>query len=91
MPFERFDENHELQRINIAFIYNRCSSQSGCPEPDIPANGRVNTTNGMAVGQAIYYSCIEGMGLVGQTKRICEAASVEQHGTTCLIHTNSGI
>ncbi|KAH3703735.1 hypothetical protein DPMN_078779 [Dreissena polymorpha] len=57
-----------------------------CPEPDIPANGRASTTNGLGVGQAIYYSCIQGMELVGQTKRICEAASTWS-GTepTCLI------
>ncbi|XP_052240158.1 fibropellin-1-like [Dreissena polymorpha] len=58
----------------------------GCPEPEIPANGRVNTTNGLAVGQTIYYSCIEGFELVGQTQRICESASTWS-GTepTCLI------
>ncbi|KAH3703700.1 hypothetical protein DPMN_078742, partial [Dreissena polymorpha] len=57
-----------------------------CPEPDIPANGRVSTTNGLGLEQAIYYSCIQGIELVGLTKRMCEAASTWS-GTepTCLI------
>ena len=76
----------------MALISNKGLSQSGCPEPEIPANGRVNTTNGLAVGQTIYYSCIEGFELVGQTQRICESASTWS-GTepTCLIRTYVGI
>ncbi|XP_052811038.1 neurogenic locus notch homolog protein 2-like isoform X3 [Mya arenaria] len=58
----------------------------GCEEPVIPANGRVNTTEGLAVGHTIYYSCVDGYELVGQEERICEASSTWS-GTapTCLI------
>ncbi|XP_052808441.1 fibropellin-1-like isoform X2 [Mya arenaria] len=59
----------------------------GCPEPNIPLNGYVNTSDGLAVGQRIYYSCVEGYELVGQFLRICESASTWS-GTepTCLVN-----
>ena len=62
---------------------------TGCPEPDIPTNGRVNTSEGVAVGHTIYYSCVDGYELVGQGERICEASS-EWSGDppVCLISTS---
>ncbi|WAR08642.1 FBP1-like protein [Mya arenaria] len=58
----------------------------GCEAPVFPANGRVNTTEGLAVGHTIYYTCVDGYELVGQAERICEASSTWS-GTapSCLI------
>ncbi|WAR08688.1 FBP1-like protein, partial [Mya arenaria] len=58
----------------------------GCETPVFPANGRVNTTEGLAVGHTIYYTCVDGYELVGQAERICEASSTWS-GTapSCLI------
>lgn len=43
------------------------------PEP--PANGNVQTTNGLTSGDTITYTCNEGYALVGAAERKCNSDS----------------
>ncbi|XP_052242365.1 neurogenic locus notch homolog protein 1-like [Dreissena polymorpha] len=57
-----------------------------CPEPVVPENGLLNTSEGLGVGNTIYYSCKDGYELVGKAQRTCGTTSTWS-GTepTCLI------
>ncbi|WAR08623.1 SVEP1-like protein [Mya arenaria] len=47
----------------------------GCPDPENPSNGAVNTTQGLAAGNIIRYSCDPGYAIQGEEERICEVDS----------------
>ncbi|KAH3889322.1 hypothetical protein DPMN_013375 [Dreissena polymorpha] len=55
------------------FAGDFCETVYSCLEPDAPTNGFVNTSAGLEVGNIIYYTCMEGYGLVGQSQRTCLA------------------
>ncbi|XP_052811571.1 neurogenic locus notch homolog protein 1-like [Mya arenaria] len=58
----------------------------GCPDPENPSNGAVNTTQGLAAGNIIRYSCDPGYAIQGEEERICEVDSQWSGNTpSCVI------
>ncbi|XP_053397800.1 neurogenic locus notch homolog protein 1-like isoform X1 [Mercenaria mercenaria] len=47
----------------------------GCPDPQPPEHGQVQTSNGLASGDTITYTCDDGYALVGAAERKCNSDS----------------
>ena len=66
--------------ITIAFsmhlsylLHMLFSVEVSCGQPDIPSNGRVNTSAGTSFGDVARYSCDTGYTLNGPAERTCQA------------------
>ncbi len=49
------------------------SAGVSCGQPDIPSNGRVDTSAGTSFGDVASYSCDVGYTLIGSNETTCQA------------------
>lgn len=62
--------------LHFVYLYLLFSCKfTGCPMPEPPENGNVQTTNGLNSGDTITYTCKEGYALVGAAERKCNSDS----------------
>ena len=68
------DTQYHSSLKNVFAIFAMFSSVGvSCGQPDIPSNGRVNTSAGTSFGDVARYSCDSGYTLNGPAERTCQA------------------
>ncbi|KAL4232596.1 hypothetical protein ACF0H5_007286 [Mactra antiquata] len=77
-----------IRTCTVSGAWNGSAPQcvAGCPDPEAPANGNVDTSQGTASGDAITYTCDAGYALIGAAKRECNSDSTWNNAApTCAI------
>ena len=72
IPTHDTQYHSSLKDVSILFAMF-FSVEVSCGQPDIPSNGRVDTSAGTSFGDVARYSCDTGYTLNGPAERTCQA------------------